>query len=384
MSKDFRAGINFGALEDTRSEFEKLGELHHSHLVGVTTPFDFKVIPQNEWKHYTQRNQDGSFSCTCFSSATVYEANEGVVVSAHPPYAKRGNAPQEGAIPEQNAIAWMVYGTTTEVLCPSDNLSETDMNVVFAGSTPLTIQNYVILDVKDINQLANAIQTYKAICIDLNVCWDEWNFEQGVPTYIPSAVVAGGHQMAGIQALEWSGNKAIMAQQSWGKDEDSIEKNGWVILTETFLKARGTGALAYIFRPATPNNPVVSLNRMVDNGVETLGGIIYNSFTANTLERPWKNNQHNISCVPKGSYHCVWSYMNNLGEHHYQLQNVPGRTGVFIHEGNYYTNSGGCILLGNSLGDINHDGQQDVLNSKVTLQKFETLMGEKPFTLIIR
>src|ERR1035437_2912177 len=42
-----------------------------------------------------------------------------------------------------------------------------------------------------------------------------------------------------------------------------------------------------------------TLTRNSDNGVETLGTLQLNNFTCKTLERPNKNNQPNISCIPK-------------------------------------------------------------------------------------
>ena len=132
------------------------------------------------------------------------------------------------------------------------------------------------------------------------------------------------------------------------------------------------------------NMQTVTLKRNSDNGVETLGTLSVGSFSCNTLERPNKGNARNISCIPSGTYQCTWQFMTDKNEWHYELQAVHGRSGIFIHAGNYYTDSEGCILLGNSLGDINGDGQQDVLNSRITLGKFEALMGQLPFILIIQ
>lgn len=125
----------------------------------------------------------------------------------------------------------------------------------------------------------------------------------------------------------------------------------------------------------------VTLLRKIDDGIETQGVLNFNNFSCQTLELPWKNNASNISCVPLGTYNCIWSYIHSLSEYHYQLQGVKDRTGVFIHEGNYNTDVQGCILLGNSYGDINNDGETDILNSRTTLAKFEALMKQQSFTL---
>ena len=129
-----------------------------------------------------------------------------------------------------------------------------------------------------------------------------------------------------------------------------------------------------------PSMQTVTIQRGSDDGVETLGVLTTGSFSCKTLERSASSNPCRI---PSGTYECIWVYQGDLNEYHYELQNVPGFTGVFIHEGNYYTNTLGCILLGATISDINGDGQEDVVTSRVTLSNFETLMGRNPFTLII-
>lgn len=127
----------------------------------------------------------------------------------------------------------------------------------------------------------------------------------------------------------------------------------------------------------------VILQRNTDTGFETLGEIAFNGFSAKTLERPWKNNQKDISCIPKGQYTCKWtrSFRFPLGS--YEVQNVPNRSGIRFHLGNYFFDVDGCILLGDSFSDINKDGKVDVLNSKITISKFESFMNRQDFNLKI-
>ena len=72
-----------------------------------------------------------------------------------------------------------------------------------------------------------------------------------------------------------------------------------------------------------------------------------------SLELPWKGNQQKISCVPTGIYECVRSmYYGGDGVggkkdyECFELVDVPGRTEVKIHVGNYPHNFEGCIGLG--------------------------------------
>ena len=64
-----------------------------------------------------------------------------------------------------------------------------------------------------------------------------------------------------------------------------------------------------------------------------------------TLELPWKDNSNDISCIPVGTYDGILRYDKTDGWR-IQLENVPNRTGVQIHMGNYTRQIEGCILVG--------------------------------------
>lgn len=131
---------------------------------------------------------------------------------------------------------------------------------------------------------------------------------------------------------------------------------------------------------------IVTLTRK-PNGIETPGAVSAPGYSCDSLELPWKDNQHGISCIPAGTYNVSWGFMETKGRHHYQLQNVPERTGVFIHAGNYAAGNHpdvlGCILLGRGFADINSDGAADILHSADTVSEFEAFLGQQPFTLVI-
>ncbi len=136
------------------------------------------------------------------------------------------------------------------------------------------------------------------------------------------------------------------------------------------------------------NDRTAILVRKVDNGTQTTGKLVAINrnkvFECFTLELPWKNNQKNISRIPTGKYECAVGYSNKFKKILYQIKNVPNRLGILFHGGNYYTQIQGCILLGDSLTDINKDGQKDVTNSVKTVDKFMTFMENKSYTLYIQ
>jgi hypothetical protein len=136
-------------------------------------------------------------------------------------------------------------------------------------------------------------------------------------------------------------------------------------------------------QPYFKKTPVVTLKRMDDDGVQTLGQLFYKDFECKTLERPWKNNAYNISCIPKGEYICKYTFSPKFLKYTYLLQGTGKRSGIRIHSGNYFFDIEGCILLGDSYRDINKDKKVDVLNSRITINKFEKLLNQKDFKLRI-
>jgi hypothetical protein len=94
-----------------------------------------------------------------------------------------------------------------------------------------------------------------------------------------------------------------------------------------------------------------------------------------SLELPWKDNKRRISCIPEGVYK---ARKHNSPKHGLSLwlQDVPNRSEILIHKGNYYTDILGCILIGSTLMDINKDGLLDVVNSKKSINKLMSMLED--------
>lgn len=149
-------------------------------------------------------------------------------------------------------------------------------------------------------------------------------------------------------------------------------------------------ALAAVIAPIpAPNSlPPISTNviikRQPSDSQETQGHLIAGYFMCCTLERPWLDNQPMVSCIPAGTYTLKWAFQADLNEWHYEVQDVPGRTGIFLHEMNYVNQVEGCIGIGQAFADINGDGEPDVTNSRATVAAFEALFpGHPDLTLTI-
>lgn len=112
----------------------------------------------------------------------------------------------------------------------------------------------------------------------------------------------------------------------------------------------------------------------------------YSFFNCKTLELPWKDNQRNISCYPAGVYSVVKIKRPN-GKWAFWVQNIPGRTAILFHAGNYAATKNpdteGCTLTGFRYDDINKDGEIDILDSNKALEMLLKIMPDEPFKLYI-
>jgi len=101
-------------------------------------------------------------------------------------------------------------------------------------------------------------------------------------------------------------------------------------------------------------------------------------FSCKGLEPPDKGNAHNISCIPEAVYSVSKEVTSKGHEYpHFRVANVKDRAGILWHSGNYFKDTLGCLLVGDSFGDRNKDGVLDVLNSRITLQKLYNLLPDK-------
>lgn len=133
---------------------------------------------------------------------------------------------------------------------------------------------------------------------------------------------------------------------------------------------------------------IVVLTRIVEGSKETLGELRVMDKDANevflckTLELPWENNKQNKSCIPKGFYEVI-PYDSVQYPDTFEVLNVPNRSNILIHWGNYYHNTEGCILVGENARDLNGDDVLDVTSSKATIAALKEATNNQPFRLVI-
>lgn len=95
-----------------------------------------------------------------------------------------------------------------------------------------------------------------------------------------------------------------------------------------------------------------------------------------SLELPWRNNLRAQSCIPEGTYEVKWHLSPKFGWV-YKVQNVPNRSEILIHAGNWPKNTSGCILLGKSFS------KDAIWNSRSAIQELSGVLERRDFKLRI-
>lgn len=116
---------------------------------------------------------------------------------------------------------------------------------------------------------------------------------------------------------------------------------------------------------------------------QTLGILSYKDFVCATVELPWRDNERNVSCIPAGEY-ALFKRESPRNGHVLQFCDVPGRSFIQIHKGNFTYQIAGCILLGDGLAFLDDDHTLDTTNSGKTLSKLLAKLPEELSIKVVR
>lgn len=96
------------------------------------------------------------------------------------------------------------------------------------------------------------------------------------------------------------------------------------------------------------------------------------------LELPWKNNERRVSRVPANHYEASFHKSPRFGDV-VKIHNVPDRSNILFHVGNWPKDSLGCILLGTDFS------KQDsaVWSSRIAFDAFMDNVDEPMFVNIL-
>lgn len=130
------------------------------------------------------------------------------------------------------------------------------------------------------------------------------------------------------------------------------------------------------------------LERLETSDQGTFGRLLAGALVLFTGELPDRGNAPNVSCIPAGSYRCLWTFSPAFKRFMYLITPVSGRSGIRMHPANFCGDNppwrkqlNGCVALGEKLGWLG--GQKAVLVSAPAVTKLETAMQRQPFDLEI-
>lgn len=233
-----------GVAEDPRTPEQKAKDYSHEEVYAATPLKWNRTIA--EAPVYSLRDQDGSYSCVGQGCSKGLETILAKVISAHPIYRRRANFDGQGMWLANAGDIVKKQGTTTEDKDPSQRMNEQQMNQDVKVETPISGYLYAFPRIQNIDEVAQAIEIYRHCMITIAGTIKEYAYTEK-PVYDPnSGEINCRHCICGVYYFtDENGKKCILADESWGPN--NIRRR---ILTEDYLKARGTGAMYFI--PPTP------------------------------------------------------------------------------------------------------------------------------------
>jgi len=238
--------FNLGITKDPRSDEKKALDYKHSDLAGALPVF-WQEKPVKDWKHYTPRYQIGSLSCVAQSCAKGELILGLGVVSAHPIYRNRANYPDGGMWLGDAGNICKKIGTTTEELDPSQNLSETPMNLPCDVVKTIHTGGYVFVNSKNIDEIAQAIELQGHCLLTFHANGGEWI---DVPKY-NGKPINFGHCVTAVDYFIYNGSKCILIEDSARNDNtfDGLQQR---VIKEEYLIARCSAGMYLTPKPVVP------------------------------------------------------------------------------------------------------------------------------------
>lgn len=238
-----------GARFDERTPEEKANDFTFEEIVASANPVIWTEKTPTSWRKFPIFNQDGSGSCVAQTEAKelgiMRWLKDGTYVhfSATDIYQRRSNRHSTG-MGAVDARSIAKAGVTLEVLAPSQNLTDSQMDGVVVEDykrqigAVFSVPNYVEAPAKDIETIASIIQTTKkGVMVWFYFELPEWTEKPVVmnQTLSASSPSALRHSVTAVDFTLYQGKKALIIEDSWGT---SFGMAGQRIITEDFFKVR--------------------------------------------------------------------------------------------------------------------------------------------------
>lgn len=131
----------------------------------------------------------------------------------------------------------------------------------------------------------------------------------------------------------------------------------------------------------------LTINRSITTEKNTLGFVILSNtrgkiiFNCVSLELPFLSNKKGISCIPTGTYKAIKTKSQSRGDV-LILKQVPNRTSILVHIGNYSKDTLGCILVGRNIEYSEGTGEHYITQSRLTMSALLSVCANELFIVI--
>jgi hypothetical protein len=244
-----------GVIDDPRSHEEKLRDYPSLEIAYTSSPLVWTEKKPKDWKKYFTRNQNGGGYCVGEGTAKGFELWFAEICSSVPLYRNRANYPARGMWLQDVGNVAKKIGTTLEKNIPSQKLTDAQIDAHsgkmdgIPDTEIFKVYGYAFLRNDNIDAIAEIIASGKPVIFTFHTNSEEW---KDVPEY-KGKPATFGHCVCGTDYTLYKGEKAIVVDESWGKG--ITEFGDKRVITESFLKARCTGAMYFLEKPPEPPKP---------------------------------------------------------------------------------------------------------------------------------
>lgn len=234
-----------GVIKDTRTTEEQNKDFQHTELFGYGI-VNWEEKPENTWKSFPIRNQNGSSMCGPFASKKALAGNNESEfgyknLDARFIYNLRKDKNREGMEMVDLFNICVKYGASEDNEILSDNLTEAAANSftytdsLKKSALKYKAKNYFFTRKGNIDDIYTAIKSgyYPIILLRCNLT--EWTSEPKVNKDFTKNDFNVNHYVVVVDATLYKGKKCVIIEDSWGS---SYGKNGRRILSEDFVDQR--------------------------------------------------------------------------------------------------------------------------------------------------
>lgn len=212
-----------GAILPSEEELADMPQL--SELVATVAPVKWKELIVNNIPKYSVYSQNGSGSCVAMSIALIatilYKIRTGIDIMFSASWVYRQRINQDSGMIGTDAFRIASNGLLPEVLMPSQDLTEGQINNVPVQSWFKKVaevfaldDKFVQLPIKNIETVASVMQvTGKPVMVWFESTYSEW---KTIPEISPNFINPFRHSVTAIDYGIYQGEKAIVIQESWG------------------------------------------------------------------------------------------------------------------------------------------------------------------------